>query len=143
FLSYLCLDETTEPTHRDFITRSLENWFNKYKLKLNLSNEKLVEGIDYKLTLTFNNISEEACISCGCSHLKLSKCIMMKNKKQSNTNDDDNELVEQNTPQCDVTAPSTSSSNVDNVNIQLSHTSKKRKQPSTWTNFSPKVRTSS
>ena len=69
---------------------------------------------------------------------------MMKNEKQSNknnANNDDIELVEQNTSQGDITTPSTSSSsssssNDNNVNVQSNYISMKRKQSLISTNFS-------
>jgi hypothetical protein len=55
-----------ELKHHTFLKASLDEWLNKNKSELNLSDENLIEGTDYTLTLLFNQASQEACISCAC-----------------------------------------------------------------------------
>ena len=90
-----------ELKHYTFLKTSLDEWLHKNQSKLNLSNENLIEGIDHTFTLLFNQVSQEAFISCACGvrinlpkerehfslsnyyeHIKTTRCIMMKNKKK-------------------------------------------------------------
>jgi hypothetical protein len=97
--------------HHGFIIRTLNEWFDKNCHAMNIPNGKLIENEDFQLLFVFNGSSEEACISCSCGvkvqltkvrenfslsnyykHVKSKSCIMMKKKKitSCNANDEPN-----------------------------------------------------
>ncbi|CAF2756206.1 unnamed protein product [Rotaria sp. Silwood2] len=155
-------DETNELKHRDFITRALDDWFNKNKANFNLSNEKFVENVDYKLTLVLNQASEEAFISCSCGvrvnlgkerrhfslsnyykHIKSTKCTMVYNRRKSMTNNrsnEENESLQKQISQTDVITSVELSSSTQNINNQSYHTSNKRKESSSSSDASRNIR---
>ena len=56
-----------KPTHHASIIETLSDWFRRKRHSLNASTADLIEGQDYRLLLTFNGSTEEACISCSCA----------------------------------------------------------------------------
>ncbi|CAF4613301.1 unnamed protein product [Rotaria sp. Silwood2] len=102
--------------HHDFIIHMLNEWYDKNRCSMNISNEKLIENEDFQVFISFNGLSEEACISCSCGikvqlsqvrenfsmsnyykHLKSKRCMMIKKKKITtcNINDDSNTIDDQ------------------------------------------------
>lgn len=98
--------------HHDFVIHTLNEWFDKNCSKMNIPNGKLIENEDFKLLFVFNESSEQACISCSCGvkvqltklgenfslsnyykHVKSKSCIMMKKKRISNSNTNDESIV--------------------------------------------------
>ncbi|CAF0970249.1 unnamed protein product [Adineta steineri] len=141
--------QMNESKHRDFLTASLDEWFIKNTSTYNFSNEKFVEGKDYKLTLMLTQTSEEAIISCACGtrinlskerihfslsnyykHIKTSKCTVAKNKRKiisHNSNNEDIVSTQQQTLDDDVVDISTTPKpNIDNNNKQPNSSSRKR-----------------
>ncbi|CAF4715224.1 unnamed protein product, partial [Rotaria sp. Silwood2] len=162
FLTIVLINKTNELKHRDFIIRTLDDWFNKNRVNFNLSNEKFVKNVDYKLTLVLNQASEEAFISCSCGvrvnlgkerrhvslsnyykHIKSTKCIMAHNRRKSmanNRSNEENESLQEQISQSDVTNPVELSSNTQNVNNESYHISNKRKKSSSWSDASRNIR---
>ena len=131
-----------KPTHHASIIETLSDWFRRKRHSLNASTADLIEGQDYRLLLTFNGSTEEACISCSCAvrvqlsrlretfslsnyykHLKSKHCTMMKIKKKavdSIINDesdatDDEETLDSTGSASAPSAPSARSSTSPNV----------------------------
>jgi hypothetical protein len=152
-----------ELKHRTFLQTSLDEWLNKNKSKLNLSNENLIEGTDYTLTLLFNQASQEAFISCACGvrinlpkerehfslsnyykHIKTTRCTMMKNKKKrisNDTNDEDIESSQEEISEADIMDISTTArSNINYNNKQSHYSSKKRTNAGSHNVSSKKIR---
>ena len=131
-----------KPTHHASITETLSEWFRRNRHSLNAPTADLIEGEDFRLLLTYNGSSEEACISCSCGirvqltrlretfslsnyykHLKSKHCTMMKIKKKavdSIVNDesdatDDEETLDSTGSASAPSAPSARSSTSPNV----------------------------
>ncbi|CAF3624956.1 unnamed protein product [Rotaria sp. Silwood1] len=156
-------DQMNQKKHYDFLTQALDDWLLRNKLKLNLSNDKFMEGTDYKLSLFLNQGSEEAIILCSCGvrtnlakerinfslsnyykHIKTSKCLMMKKKRKSistNTNNEHSQSTQQQILATDtIDTSTTSSSRIDNNNSNTRLTSRKRTKSASYTDSSRKIR---
>ena len=102
FIHCCALVPMSKPNHHASITETLSEWFRRNRDSLNAQTADLIEGQDFRLLLTCNGSSDEACISCSCGirvqltrlretfslsnyykHLKSKHCAMMKQKKKA------------------------------------------------------------
>lgn len=129
-----------ENDHRDFIISTLNEWFEKYSSIKKISDGKLIEHMDFTLSLVCNDVIEEANFSCSCGikvylakyrntfslsnyykHLKSKACTMMKKKI---------------TPDNHVNNQSTSSINQESFDDELSQNSSLNRTQSSITSTS-------
>lgn len=104
-------DSWEESDHRKFIVGTLNEWLEKQSSSMKISDEKLIENHDFKLTIICNDVAEEAFFLCSCGirvhltklrntfslsnyykHLKSKRCAMMK-RKRAPDNHADGELA--------------------------------------------------
>ena len=89
------------------VVQTINEWFLRNRISLNAPAAALIEDQDFRLLLTYNGSSEEACIVCSCAvriqltrlrdnfsmsnyykHLQSKNCSMMKRKKNEVVNDE-------------------------------------------------------
>ncbi|CAF4590015.1 unnamed protein product, partial [Rotaria sp. Silwood2] len=118
-----------EINHHDFIIRTLNEWFEKHYMELNIRNTSLIENEDFKILFITNGSSEEACILCSCrakvhltkfrqnfslsnyyKHMKSKSCTMIKKKKIINCTTDDQSNIDDDHDSSDDEIPESTAS---------------------------------
>ncbi|CAF4684069.1 unnamed protein product, partial [Rotaria sp. Silwood2] len=122
-------DVMNEINHHDFIIRTLNEWFEKHYMELNITNTSLIDNEDFKILFITNGSSEEACILCSCrakvhltkfrqnfslsnyyKHMKSKSCTMIKKKKIINCTTDDQSNIDEDYDSSDDEIPESTAS---------------------------------